>query len=229
MPSGSARSVVYLERYLRHAVCAGSRSGSRQAVDHLGQNGRLEALAVTPHGASGLCEHVKYLVLSLLSHAPPRITSRCSSSRETLVTSRSRPRRSSRQTQPCLLRGLTSAAGCRRATTRRSSNRLPFIRPHTSSAKLICTSFLPLRHVDRKEETLPFEPGANSFELRLCASRCWPSLQPPEVYSLHRVMGVLQPRACRVRPGLISAAQLGRGLPCRRDGRGRMWTTHGSR
>ena len=40
LPSGSARSVVYLERYRRHAVCAGSRCGRRQVVDHLGQNGR---------------------------------------------------------------------------------------------------------------------------------------------------------------------------------------------
>ena len=91
------------------------------------------------HIASGLCEHVKYLALSLLSHAPPRMTtSRCSSSRETLVTSRSRPRRSSRQTQPCLLRSMPSAAVCRRATTRRSSN-VPAVHPTTHQ---VCKAYL---------------------------------------------------------------------------------------
>ena len=72
VPSGSARSVVYLERDPRHAVIA-------EVSDRLGQNGRLDALAVTPHGASGLREHVKYLALSLLTDAPPRTAFRCSS------------------------------------------------------------------------------------------------------------------------------------------------------
>lgn len=77
-----------------------------------------------------------------------------------------------------------------------------------------------------QEGNAAFRPGGNSFELHLCASRYRPSLQPPEVYSLYCVMGALQPRACRVRPGLRSAEQLGRGLRCRRDGRFRMETTH---
>jgi hypothetical protein len=170
------------------------------------------------HIASGLCEHVKYLALSLLSHAPPRITtSRCSSSRETLVTSRSRPRRSSRQTQPCLLRSMPSAAVCRRATTRRSSN-VPAVHPTTHQVCKAYLHFIPPTSRILQEGNAAFRPGANSFELHICASRCRPSLQPPEVYSLYRVMGALQPRACRVRPGLISAEQLGRGLRCRRDG-----------
>lgn len=123
------------------------------------------------HIASGLCEHVKYLALSLLSHAPPRITtSRCSSSRETLVTSRSRPRRSSRQTQPCLLRSMPSAAVCRRATTRRSSN-VPAVHPTTHQ---VCKAYLhfipPLRHVDYKRETLPSTRPSTRRELLRTAS-----------------------------------------------------------
>ena len=70
-----SRSVVYLERYAvmpcvpkKWAIVLG-----KTAVV------ALDALAATPLGVSGLREHVKYLALSLLSHAGPRITFRCSS------------------------------------------------------------------------------------------------------------------------------------------------------
>ena len=71
-----------------------SQPGPRSAAavgDHLGQTAALDALASGPHGASGLREHLKYLVL------PPFLSSPRISIHFLFVATLARSRRTSRR------------------------------------------------------------------------------------------------------------------------------------
>ena len=71
---------------------------------------------------------------------------------------------------------------------------------------------------------LPFDPEQTPsnciFALPVVDHHC----SRQKSIRLYCVMGALHPRACRVRTVLTSAAQLGRGLQCRREGRCRTET-----
>lgn len=129
---GSARSVVYLGRHRRHAVFP-VRAAKSSII--LGKTAALDALAATPHGAFARCEHVKYLALSLLSWIHPacgiRSSPLCTTPARPLLAwlpSRT-PRGSSRQTQPCLIRGLTRLLYADEPPRGAAATGLPFIRP----------------------------------------------------------------------------------------------------
>jgi hypothetical protein len=167
--SGSSRSVVYLgvgvewnggqQPQRLSPSCRLSRLALQQPWAIIfGKTAALDALASGPHGASGLREHVKYLLLPPIL-SPPRMAIRFLFT-VTLACSRSRASKE-QETLACLIRSLL-LLGCCMPTSHHEAQRtttlLPLIRPPPGLQSLFALHASP--YVTQR----CLRAGGNSFE-----------------------------------------------------------------